>query len=217
MAGRIRVIPYAVRPGLPRLDAPVVPVLLYAGRVHPEKGVHVLVSSFARLASDFPEVKLRIIGPVREDQGGAGDAYLSHLKTLAGNAEERIEWLPPLFDYALLREEYQRASLLVYPSLAETGESFGLAPLEAMSCGCPALVSSLECFADYLEPGKNGWTFNHRVEDPSLPLEAALRSCLQHPEALQAARVRAVETAQRFTVEQVADRMLEDFAELLES
>lgn len=40
---------------------------------------------------------------------------------------------------AQLRALYERASCFVYPSLYE---GFGLPPLEAMSCGCPVLVSN---------------------------------------------------------------------------
>ena len=50
------------------------------GRVHPEKGVHLLVRAFRRVAESAPKARLRIIGPAEERQGGGGDSYLRMLK-----------------------------------------------------------------------------------------------------------------------------------------
>jgi glycosyltransferase involved in cell wall biosynthesis len=212
-AKKVKVIPNAVRLAQPQLDPPSPVVLLYAGRIHPEKGLHVLLQAFARIADEYPKVVLRVIGPVEESQGGAGPSYLAELQQLAPAG--RVQWCPPTFDYVQLQEEYRRATLMVYPSLAEEGESFGLAPLEAMSCGCPALVSSLECFDDYLEPGVNGWKFDHRVADPAQPLTDLLRKLLNHPSDLAQARKPAAKTASRFSVQAVAESFLQDFEELM--
>jgi glycogen synthase len=37
--------------------------------------------------------------------------------------------------------------------VAETGEAFGVAPIEAMAYGCAPLVSNLACFRDFIEDG----------------------------------------------------------------
>jgi glycosyltransferase involved in cell wall biosynthesis len=46
--------------------------------------------------------------------------------------------------------------MFVYPCLAEQGETFGLAPLEAVACGAVPIVSDLSCFGDFITPGVNG-------------------------------------------------------------
>ena len=51
-----------------------------------------------------------------------------------------------LFSEVDLKKELESAQIFVYPSKAEYGETFGLSVLEAMSCGCVPVVSSLECF-----------------------------------------------------------------------
>ena len=76
-----------------------------------------------------------------------------------------IEWLGPIYDQQQLISHYQQAALFVYPSLAEQGETFGLAPLEAMACGAVPIVSNLACFRDFITPGVNGLVFNHRAAD----------------------------------------------------
>ena len=50
----------------------------------------------------------------------------------------------------------EKAQLFIYPSQAKYGETFGLAVLEAMSCGCVPIVSSLPCFQDFIRSGIEG-------------------------------------------------------------
>ncbi len=52
--------------------------------------------------------------------------------------------------------------LFVYPSLAETGETIGMAPLEGRKNGCAVLVSDLGCVHDLIEEGETGFFFEHR-------------------------------------------------------
>jgi len=52
--------------------------------------------------------------------------------------EEHLHAFPAASD-ALMAEAYANATLFVYPSLYE---GFGLPPLEAMSAGCPVLLSA---------------------------------------------------------------------------
>lgn len=111
--------------------------------------------------------------------------------------------------------EYRRASVFVYPSLAETGEALGLAPLEAMASGCAALVSSLECFADYIEDGETGLMFDHRGSDPAAELTAQLARLIAEPDSLRRIADSGRRAATRFGVASIGTRMLDDFSALL--
>jgi glycosyltransferase involved in cell wall biosynthesis len=106
-----------------------------------------------------------------------------------------------------------RAKLFVYPSLAERGESFGLAPLEAMANGCPALVSNLRCFDDYLKKG-NGFRFDHNSKPPAAALSEQLHSLTTNDNLLLSTAVRAHEVARDYDVTTIAERYLEDFVSL---
>lgn len=186
------------------------PVLLYVGRVHPEKGLELLVRACARLTLAH---QLRIVGPWQIEFGGGGEAYYRQLRSLA--APERVAFTGPIFHGPELNAQFDAATLFVYPSLAERGETFGLAPLEAMARSRVALVSDLACFRDFLRDGVNGFVFDHRAAEPVAELARKLTALLSAPEHLAALAPSAYATAQEFALPQVAARYLADFQSLL--
>ena len=140
------------------------PVILYCGRLHPEKGIELLIEAFA-IAFDkgLKDWKLRLVGPADTAAGGGGLSWLSGILSSTTFADLPIEWIGPLYNEQELHLQYQQAASFVYPSLAEDGETFGLAPLEAMACGAVPIVSDLACFRDFITSGHNGIVFNHRA------------------------------------------------------
>ncbi len=49
-------------------------VILYVGRLHPEKGIHLLLDAFTILSQQLPSTRLRIVGPFLESQGAVAIA-----------------------------------------------------------------------------------------------------------------------------------------------
>ena len=191
-------------------------IVLYVGRLAREKGIEHLLHAFAQL--DAPEAvkwRLRIVGPHAVAQGGDGPEYLAELQTLARQLEIRCDFTGPIFDQDALIREYQRGAVFVYPSVAEAGESFGLAPLEAMAAGCATIVSSLQCFDDYIMDGVNGLKFNHRDARPATDLASKLGSIINDPSYLQKIADAGHSAAWKYSVAQIAGRMLGDFGALL--
>lgn len=213
-AERVRVIPYplASRYLLPRVSEGE-NILLYTGRIHPEKGVHVLIDAFAR-SQRLRGWRLKIVGPSEIEFGGGGDEYLAQLRALAAPLGNRVEFVGREFDETKLIAHYATAKIFVYPSLAEKGETFGLAALEAMAAGCCPVVSALECFRDFITPEKNGAVFNHRVADPAGELVQTLDRLADDPVLVKQIRGAAWQDARNYTMENVADRFLADFATL---
>src|SRR5205085_1652986 len=178
VSSKVKVIPYPAPKS--RENSPPAPardrskIILYVGRVHPEKGVHLLVEAFAQHARTlFADWRLMITGPAETEFGGGGEAYLASLKSSAEGTSTTFSG--PVFDPAKLEQKYRSARVFVYPSLAETGESFGLAPLEAMTHGCAVLVSDLACFRDFIRDGHTGIVFDHRSANPVSALATALQ------------------------------------------
>lgn len=218
-ASQVCTIPYPVL--APRRDTPPSfdtrkKELLFVGRVHPEKGVHLLIEAFARLPSDrFADWRLVLVGPSATHLGGGGVDYQKQLEALARNLGDRVAWIGPVFEPAALAEHFQRASLFVYPSLAEHGETFGLAPLEAMSLGCPAIVSDLDCFREYLSPEEDGFVFDHRADDPAEVLAKKLTQLLDEPAALSRVSTAALRKMENYSLERIAQVYLDDFQSLV--
>jgi len=190
--------------------------ILYLGRIHPEKGLRELVKAFAGLPKELSKRwRLDVRGPWKASEGGGGKGFLESLKGLAGSAKETIRFLEPVFDDGKLRKELRRASLFVYPSMAERGETFGLAALEAMSCGCPPMVSDLGCFRDFVQDGGTGFVFDHRGGGAVANLSAKMIEVLSKPERLSLIGNAAFAHAQNFTLNSVSKLFLDDFSSIL--
>lgn len=189
-------------------------IIMYAGRLHPEKGVHLLVAAFGRIAAEYDEWKLVLVGPWESKFGGGGAAYRDVLEELSQQCPGRVELRAPVFEPGVLEEQLRSARLFVYPSLAEKGETFGLAPLEAMAQGCAVLVSQLACFLDFIRGGETGFVFNHRAPDPVVALQASLAGLLTNEALLAQVAEAAYRKSLEFSVERVADRYLQDFGDL---
>jgi glycosyltransferase involved in cell wall biosynthesis len=211
---RVHVIPYPVGPAYlaEAPPEPAQPVILYTGRLHPEKGVHLLIDAFVRAgAGALQGWTLRIVGPWRTEQGGGGAEYRERLRRSAQPAGAKIELLEPIFDERALAKQYRSASVFAYPSLAEQGETFGLAVLEAMAAGCAPVVSALGCFQDFVRDGENGLVFDHRVADPVAKLAERLVAAAAPAAELERRRHAAWSTARGYTLPEIAGRFIADF------
>jgi glycosyltransferase involved in cell wall biosynthesis len=215
-APRIRVIPNPIRTDVfrPGNGHPATePVVLYTGRIHPEKGLDLLVTACRSLLVEFPTLRLKLMGALDAEGGGGGDVLRRELESLAGPLP--LEIAPPVYDREALRREICTATLYAYPSVAEKGESFGIAPLEAMACGHAPVVSSLACFRDFLEDNRTALVFDHRGPGAAERLAACLRRQLRDPDERAAMGHAAAERARDFSVEAIAEQYLADFKELL--
>ena len=212
---RLVVLPYPIDLG--RFRPPEVPrdyrgalTVLYVGRVHPEKGLDVLIKAFRMLIDAGRPARLRIVGPDAIELGGGGAAYIERLQTLAGNLP--VEFVGAIRDPELLAREYRNAHCFCYPSLAEHGEALGLAALEAMATGLPAVVSDLACFKDFIDADANGLVFDHRSTAPEAGLASALDRMLRSPVEAQMLGEQALERSRQFELDIVARQYLEMLA-----
>jgi len=203
----------------PLADAERRQIILYAGRIHPEKGLDLLAQAW-RQAHTRPELagwKLVLAGPWAVAQGGGGENYRSQLINQLP-AGDSVEWTGPLFgsDGAKLHALYRQARIFVYPSIAKLGESFGLAPLEAMAAGAPCIVSNLACFQDFLNDKENGLVFDYEAPAASTKLAENIAMLANDPILRTRLASAAWRTAAHFRVEEVATRYLADFDALLQ-
>jgi glycosyltransferase involved in cell wall biosynthesis len=106
--------------------------VMYLGNFYPYKNVGVVVSAFARLAADLPDLRLVLAGK----RDAYGDELAERVRRL-GLAERIL--LPGFIPDGQLKWLYGHAKLFVYPSLSE---GFGLQTLEAMAQGLPVLAAN---------------------------------------------------------------------------
>lgn len=191
-------------------------IILYCGRLHPEKGIELLLKSFTVAAQlrDSGWI-LRIVGPSGISEGGGGISYLNHLKALSSDFPSSVQWVGPLYNSNDLIDEYKSASIFVYPSLAEAGEAFGLAPLEAMAYGAVPVVSSLACFRDFIIHDYNGLIFDHRLPNPINTLASCLSMLTIDPHLLTTLSERARNVTNTHHPSIIAQDMLYLFCDVL--
>lgn len=118
-------------------------VLLYVGRLSPEKELHVLIEAFITQQTKQTATQCLVIvgdGPEREK-----------LQRLAQG--HRIIFMGSLSGIAL-SEVYASADVFVFPSQVET---FGNVVLEAMASGLPIVAYDNACAQQYVRIGHTGW------------------------------------------------------------
>ena len=222
-AEKIIVIPYPIPPDVngekidgdpSRRKGPF--RLLYVGRIHPEKGIHLIFEAIARLeAVDQEKLALVVVGPWEISQGGGGREYFETLEDLRKKLRCSVEMMGPIYDRDELGQIYRSADLFIYPSLAEKGETFGLSVLEAMSFGCVPLVSGLDCFRDFVRENENGFVFDHRGGNAAGTLAEKLKPLIGSKGRLRRMANSAQSTAKEYALEKISVRYLDDFHSLL--
>lgn len=188
-------------------------VVLYTGRINPEKGLDMLVKACAELKKSFPDLKLRLIGPWKVDEGGGGQEYVDFLKSLAPGG--LLEFREAVYDREKLRDALYEGDIYCYPSVAERGETFGVAPLEALGTGLPTIVSNLACFRDFITDGKTGLVFDHRCAQPSDALRDALRRVIEDDALASTLSAEGAKIAAGFTLQAIAQEYESYFSMLL--
>jgi len=184
--------------------------------VHPEKGVHLLVDAFVRgTRAAFTDWKLMIVGPTETRFGGGGAEYLSALQRSAAESGDGVVFAGSIFNPVELEKAFRSARLFVYPSLAERGESFGLAPLEAMTHGCAVLVSGLDCFGDFIRDRETGFVFDHRSKNPSESLRQKMEEVISNEALLARAAESGHHKSEEYSLPRVADLFIADFSSLI--
>jgi glycosyltransferase involved in cell wall biosynthesis len=117
-------------------------IIIYTGRLAPEKGLYFLIHAYAKLHTGIP-TKLLILGDGKELQGLR--KIIKHY-----NAEDRIKLLPAVDEVS---DFLQIADIFVMPSQFE-GLSNSI--LEAMACGLPVIATRVEGNIDIIQDGING-------------------------------------------------------------
>jgi D-inositol-3-phosphate glycosyltransferase len=147
------------------------PVILFAGRIQPLKGLTVAVSALAEIrSSGLDEAQLVVIGG---PSGPHGVAELAKVRGLIDDhgLQEAVRFLPPQ-RHEVLSTYYRAADACVVPSHSE---SFGLVALEAAACGIPVVAAAVGGLTTLVDDGRTGYLVEGRhPSDYAKPLAAIL-------------------------------------------
>jgi glycosyltransferase involved in cell wall biosynthesis len=161
------------------------------------KGVDRLVEAFKRLAADFPEVKLKLVGWYM-------DAEREQLEALRGNSPQ-IELVRAIPNPVTLKI-ISRCLVLVHPSRCE---GLPRAVIEGLAAGVPVVGSDVAGIPYLIRQGESGFVV---PGDDNVELEKRLRQLLGDPEL----RRRLGANGYAFAHTQLTERVyLERFTEMI--
>lgn len=157
-------------------------VLLFVGRITPDKGIKELVSAFAEIVNKDNNVFLVFVGPF-ESVGGDIVGQVTDV-----NVQKNIK----MVGYSDEPEKYMAlADLLCLPSYRE---GFGTVVIEAAAMGTPTIGTNIYGLSDAIVDGETGVLVP--VRDP-VALEAAIQSTLNNAPLMSAMGVAARDRACR--------------------
>lgn len=203
--------------------------LLFVGRVSPEKGLHVLLDAFQKVALRCPQAELEIVG---------GEAIVAEQLLVALSDDPRVKELTSFYRgsyFSHLRDKlplwvatgvhftglvpntdvvnyYRNSDVLINPSFSE---SFGMSLAEAMACRVPVVATRVGGMTEIVDEGKTGLLVD--PGDAEALAEAIL--CLLSNEDMRKSMGKAgrKRVAELFSWERIAENLLSHYKNLLRS
>src|SRR3989339_182907 len=136
--------------------------VVFTGTLNRKKGVLPLFESWPLVVNQISGAKLYIIGRDSMENGKSFKNMLMH--KLPDRLAGTVIFLGHV-ERPLLLNELRTASVAVFPSFSET---FGLAPIEAMACGCPTIFTKYSSGPEIITDNVDG-----KLIDPLMPHEIA--------------------------------------------
>ena len=186
-------------------------MVLFVGRIEPLKGVDTLIEAMSCVQTKEPKpVHLAIIGG---DPAASPQEMSSEMARLQKLCDDLSVGQTVVFlgkrDQDRLPYYYSAAELLVMPSHYE---SFGMVALEAMACGTPVIASEVGGLAYLVRDGETGFTIPD--QEPEMLCEKISWLLNDHDLRAQMS-VRAVEYAQDYAWDRIANQIVDVYKDLL--
>jgi len=172
-------------------------LILFLGRLHPQKGLDLLTRAWSTVASDHKDACLVLAGP-------AEDATRAQLEQFAAKPELAGQvLLTGMLERPLVWSALAAAECFTLPSFSE---GLSVAMLEAMGAGVPVIVTG-NCNIPEVVAYRTGW----QICADASELQVAFRECLRNsPEENKMIGLRgAALVARRYSWKVVAAQMAE--------
>lgn len=172
------------------------PTITFAGRLVAEKGVDVLIESFALVSRQMPNAELLIMG-----EGSGKHHFLRMIESL--HLQDKVQFL----GYVTRDEVHKvgsRAWVHVVPSLWD--EPFGLSAAEALIRGVPVVASKRGGLQEVVKDGETGFLVT--ANDSHQLANAILRVISNDETAARLGKSARADAVRRFSEEQIVDQWL---------
>ena len=174
-------------------------LLLYAGRLVPEKNLSLLFDTVTRLAKDSTgQYRLLVVGD--------GVERKLWEKKCNSAAPGHVLFIGHVRSRDVLADIYANADVFVHPN---PREPFGIAPLEAMASGLALVAPNTGGITSYAH-GENAWTVSADVDS----FIGAIKEAVSNPVAAARKVENALLTAQQYRWDKVATSFLGLYQEL---
>ncbi len=179
-------------------------LLVYAGRVAPEKNISFLLQSFAGIAQLIPNLYLLIVGGGKKQFEEEVQNLISQL-----GIASRVRSIG-MAAYADIPSYLAMCDIFVTTSVAET---FGMTTVEAMSVGLPIMGIHSAGTSDIVEDGKTGFL---STEDVAAFTAKLTYLCL-HPARRREMGAAACEASKQYDIERTTKILLGHYTRLTEN
>ncbi len=180
-------------------------LLVYAGRLAPEKNLGLLLETMRQLRPEHPEIVLLIVGDGIE-RAAMECAIMRKDAVDSVDIRDVVKFLGYIGDRSELAEILAGCELFLHPN---PKEPFGIAPLEAMASGLVLVAPNSGGVTEYANDGNA-----MLVEPAPLAFAEAVRTLLATPKLLAAKSCAARQTASEFSTELTADAFLDLYEEI---
>lgn len=126
-------------------------ILLFAGRLIPQKGIHLLLQTLGKM--DMPDWQMVIVG-ASWFQSKKESSYIKKLKALAAQLENEVVFTGYV-PHEQMPEVLAMADFLVFPSIGP--EALGLISLEAQAVGTPVICNAAGGAAETVKERQTGF------------------------------------------------------------
>jgi spore coat protein SA len=164
-------------------------VIVFIGRLLALKGPHILIKAFDKIAQDFPDARLLIVGSswyAQEDQ----TEFIKELSRLSEPFKDKIKF-SGYVSHDQLNYLYNLSVITVVPSIVN--EAFGLVILESMAAGSAVIGSSVGGIPEIIKDKETGLLVR---SDDVKDLEEKIRFLLDHEDERQRLIENALEYVQ---------------------
>ncbi len=169
--------------------------VLFVGRIHPQKRVHLFLEALELVAREVPDLTAAIVGGAAPED----ESYRDRLVVQSRSSGVPIEWVAHQENVA---PYVRHAGALVLPSV---NEGFGRVLVEGMAAGVPVIGARSGAIPEVLEGGNWGQLV---TPDSAGELAAAIVAALRDPKWREVAEEGAVHAKESFSVAAYVDKLM---------